>query len=98
MANYEQVFKNIESLLNKNKVKGASFVVLNEEGILYSNQLGVSDKEKEGDIIIDQNTKFPLDKMKKLFSLCLLTAMLLTAAGAGAVDTYETEDYVHDIN
>ena len=67
MANYEQVFKNIESLLNKNKVKGASFVVLNEEGILYSNQLGVSDKEKEGDIIIDQNTKFPLDKMKKLF-------------------------------
>ena len=67
MANYEQVFKNIESLLNKNKVKGASFVVLNEEGILYSNQLGVSDKEKEGDIVIDQNTKFPLDKMKKLF-------------------------------
>ena len=59
--------KNIESLLNKNKVKGAGFVVLNEEGILYSNQLGVSDKEKEGDIIIDQNTKFPLDKMKKLF-------------------------------
>ena len=67
MADYEQVLKNIESLLKKNNVKGASFVVLNEEGILYSNQLGVSDKEKEGDIIIDQNTKFPLDKMKKLF-------------------------------
>ena len=67
MADYEQVLKNIESLLKKNNVKGASFIVLNEEGVLYSNQLGISDKVKEGNIVIDKDTKFPLDKMKKLF-------------------------------
>ena len=69
MADYEQVLKNIESLLKKNNVKGASFIVLNEEGVLYSNQLGISDKVKEGNIVIDKDTKFPLDKMKKLFLL-----------------------------
>ena len=67
MADYEQVLKNIEGLLKKNNVKGASFIVLNEEGVLYSNQLGISDKVKEGNIVIDKDTKFPLDKMKKLF-------------------------------
>ena len=51
MADYEQVLKNIESLLKKNNVKGASFIVLNEEGVIGIFPEGPINRKKE-DLIL----------------------------------------------
>lgn len=73
MANYEQVLFDIEKTLHKNKARGASFAIFDEEKIIYSSQIGVAEKNikndnKKIDRNITSSTKFMLGDMAKVLT------------------------------
>lgn len=73
MANYEQLILDIEKIITKNKVRGASLMIFNSEEVLFSKQTGLAEKTKNSENKkeirnITSQTKFMLGNMIKIFT------------------------------
>lgn len=73
MANYEQLILNIEKTLQKNRARGASFIVFDSENVLCASQIGAAEKNiktdnKRVDRKIVSSTKFMLGNMAKVLT------------------------------
>lgn len=98
MANYEQLLLDIEKIATKNHVRGASFMIFNDEEVLFSKQIGFAEKiktinNKKGFRNITSSTKFMLGNMVKLITT--IAIMQLVEKGKISLDT-NIKEYLPD--
>lgn len=68
MADYEMITKDIQQLARRNRIKGLSYALFNGEEILVSGEMGIAEKLKEEDRVIDNDTRFVLGSVVKLIT------------------------------
>lgn len=73
MANYDELILDIEKLIEKNRVRGVSFMIFNDEEVLFSKQIGLAEKIKNSENkkeirSITSSTKFMLGNMAKILT------------------------------
>lgn len=81
MANYEQLILDIEKIITKNKVRGASLMIFNSEEVLFSKQVGLAEKIKNSENKkeirnITSQTKFMLGNMIKIFTTIAIMQLI----------------------